>query len=49
MFWIIRPCSFNPEDGGDTFLRNVRSNLQEYATSQKTTFDAVMCVKVTGA
>jgi hypothetical protein len=29
VFWIMIPCSLigNPEDGGDTFLRNIGNHL----------------------
>jgi hypothetical protein len=38
--WFLARGFFYPEDGGDTFLRNVRN-----ATSQKTTFFIVTAVK----
>jgi hypothetical protein len=43
IFWAMTPCSplsctrrfvfFDPEDGGDTFLRNVRCNSTDYTAS----------------
>jgi hypothetical protein len=39
----LQTLIFYPEDGGDTFLRNVGSH--EIATSQKTAFFIVTAVK----
>jgi hypothetical protein len=37
--WVVTPCGrthFNPEDGGDTLLRNVGIHLQDDMVSQPT-------------
>jgi hypothetical protein len=38
MFWLVNPSGlhFYPEDGGISFLRNVRTNLPRYIVSQYT-------------
>jgi hypothetical protein len=44
--WFLARGFFYPEDGGDTFLRNVDSYTKVYgATSQKTAFFMVTAVK----
>jgi hypothetical protein len=43
--WFLAYEFFYPEDGGDTFLRNVGSQDLHGATSQKTAFFIVTAVK----
>jgi hypothetical protein len=54
IFWVIAPCGsyvflarliFDPEDGDDTFLRDVGFYKIHGATSQKTAFFIVTAVK----